>query len=106
MLRVILFVHGVVVGFASDQNILGGDEIMIEQILINLVSMVFGVTVGTYLGAKIMKHELRKEVTRYILNDLPHVLADEKFKAKVRELTRTGIREFWNIIMEELEAKK
>jgi hypothetical protein len=85
---------------------MGGDEIMIEEIVINLVSMVFGVTVGTYLGAKIMKHELRKEVTRYILNDLPHALADEKFKQKTRELTRTAIREFWNTIIEELGVEQ
>lgn len=77
---------------------------MIEQILINLASMVFGVTVGTYLGAKIMKHELTKEVSHYIMNELPHVLGSEKFKAKMRDLARAGLRELWNIIMEELEG--
>lgn len=38
---------------------------MIEQILINLATMIVGVCFGTYLGAKIMKHELTKEVSQY-----------------------------------------
>ena len=75
---------------------------MLEQVAINLLTMVLGVTVGTYLGAKIMKHELTREISRYIMNELPHVLADEKFKAKAREMARSAIRELWNIIMEEL----
>ena len=75
---------------------------MIEQILINLATMIVGVCFGTYLGAKIMKHELTKEVSHYIMNELPHVLASEDFKRKMRELARSGIRELWNIIMEEL----
>lgn len=81
---------------------------MIEQVLINLASMVFGVTVGTYLGAKIMKHELRREVSRYILNDLPHVLESPQFKAKAREMAKAAVREFWNVVMEELgvESKR
>jgi len=78
---------------------------MIEQILINLATMIVGVCFGTYLGAKIMKHELTKEVSRYILNELPHVLASEDFKRKMRELARSGMRELWNIIMEELGVK-
>ena len=49
-----------------------------------------------------MKHELTKEVSHYIMNELPHVLASEDFKHKMRELARSGIRELWNIIMEEL----
>ena len=75
---------------------------MIEQILINLATMIVGVFSGTYLGAKIMKHELTKEVSHYIMNELPHVLASEDFKRKMRELAHSGIRELWNIIMEEL----
>jgi len=75
---------------------------MIEQVLINLATMIVGVCFGTYLGAKIMKHELTKEVSRYIMNELPHVLASEDFKRKMRELARSGLRELWNIIMEEL----
>jgi len=49
-----------------------------------------------------MKHELTKEVSHYIMNELPHVLASEDFKRKMRELAHSGIRELWNIIMEEL----
>lgn len=79
---------------------------MIEQIAINLATMVVGVTVGTYLGAKIMKHELTKEISHYILNELPHLLESENFKAKMRELTRSGLRELWKIIMEELEHER
>ena len=75
---------------------------MIEQVLINLATMIVGVCFGTYLGAKIMKHELTKEVSRYIMNELPHVLASEDFNRKMRELARSGLRELWNIIMEEL----
>jgi len=78
---------------------------MIEQILINLATMIVGVCFGTYLGAKIMKHELTKEVSHYIMNELPHVLASEDFKRKMRELARSGMRELWNIIMEELGVK-
>jgi len=40
---------------------------MIEQILINLATMIVGVCFGTHLRAKIMKHELNKEVSRYIM---------------------------------------
>jgi len=78
---------------------------MIEQILINLATMIVGVCFGTYLGAKIMKHELTKEVSHYIMNELPHVLASEDFKRKMRQLARSGMRELWNIIMEELGVK-
>jgi len=68
--------------------------------------MIVGVCFGTYLGAKIMKHELTKEVSHYIMNELPHVLAGEDFKRKMRESARSGIRELWNIIMEELGVNK
>ena len=78
---------------------------MIEQILINLATMIVGVCFGTHLRAKIMKHELTKEVSHYIMNELPHVLASEDFKRKMRQLARSGMRELWNIIMEELGVK-
>ena len=57
---------------------------MIEQILINLATMIVGVCFGTYLEAKIMKHELTREISRYTMNELPHVLASEDFKCKMR----------------------
>jgi len=58
---------------------------VLEQIAINLATMVLGVTVGTYLGAKIMKHELTRELSRYIKNELPHILESEQFRVKARE---------------------
>jgi len=79
---------------------------MLEQVAINLATMVLGVTVGTYLGAKIMKHELTRELSRYIMNELPHVLASEQFRSKAREMARSAIRELWNIIMEELKGSR
>ena len=79
---------------------------MIEQILINLATMIVGVCFGTYLGAKIMKHELTREISRYIMNELPHVLASEDFKRKMRGLARSGMRELWDILMEELGVKQ
>jgi len=78
---------------------------MLEQIAVNLATMVLGVTVGTYLGAKIMKHELTRELSRYIMNELPHVLENEQFRSKARKMARSAIRELWNIIMEELGVK-
>jgi hypothetical protein len=78
---------------------------MLEQIAINLLTMVLGVTVGTYLGAKIVKHELTREISHYIMNELPHVLESEQFKGKAREMARSAIRELWKIIMEELGVK-
>lgn len=81
------------------------DEDVIEQFLINLVTMIVGVSIDTYLGAKIMKHELRREITRYIVNDLPHVFESEQFRSKMRGLVRSTIREFYVIIAEELGVK-
>jgi ketopantoate reductase len=78
---------------------------MLEQIAINLLTMVLGVTLGTYLGAKIMKHELTKEISHYIMNELPHVLESEQFKVKARRMAHSAIRELWNIILEELQGQ-
>jgi len=76
------------------------------QILINFMTMLVGVSFGTYLGAKIMKHELRREITNYIMNEVPHLMASEEFKKQARELARTCIREIGTIIMEELKGGK
>ncbi|MDI6904452.1 MAG: hypothetical protein QMD13_03025 [Candidatus Bathyarchaeia archaeon] len=67
---------------------------------------VFGVTFGTYLGAKIMKHEPKTEITKYIQNEIPHLLESPEAKAKARELARTFIHEVWNIMIEELGIGK
>jgi len=78
---------------------------VIEQVLANLVTMVIGVSVGTYLGAKIMKRELKKEISSYILNEIPHLLESQEFKEKARNLARIFIRELGTIIKEELGLK-
>jgi len=81
---------------------------MIDQILVNLFTTLMGVTVGTYLGTKIMKHELSKEITKYLLNDLPHLLElyskDTECRRRVRAVIRSSLRELGEIIYEELKG--
>jgi hypothetical protein len=74
----------------------------VEHVLVNLATMVVGVSLGTYLGAKIMKRELKKEISSYILNELPHVLESQEFRQKMREWFRGLLRELGTIIKEEL----
>jgi len=78
---------------------------MIEQAVINLASTLLGVTFGTYLGSKIMKRELTKELSKYLLNEIPHLLQTEEFKERARDLARVFIRELGSVIYEELKAK-
>lgn len=79
---------------------------MIEQVLVNLATMIVGVSFGTYLGAKIMKRELKKEISSYILNELPHVVESEEFRQKMREWFRGLLQELGEIIKEELGLKE
>jgi len=74
----------------------------VEQVLVNLATMVVGVSLGTYLGAKIMKRELKKEISSYILNELPHVVESQEFREKMRKWFRGLLREIGTIIKEEL----
>jgi hypothetical protein len=79
---------------------------VIEQVLVNLATMIVGVSFGTYLGAKIMKRELKKEISSYILNELPHVVESEEFRQKMREWFRGLLQELGEIIKEELGLKE
>ncbi|MDI6847183.1 MAG: hypothetical protein QMD23_03520 [Candidatus Bathyarchaeia archaeon] len=53
-----------------------------------------------------MKHEPKTEITKYIQNEIPHLLESPEAKAKARELARTFIHEVWNIMIEELGIGK
>jgi hypothetical protein len=79
---------------------------MIEQVLVNFATVVVGVCLGTYLGAKIMKRELKKEISSYILNELPHVVESEEFRLKMREWFKGLLQEIGTIIKEELGLNK
>ena len=79
---------------------------MIEQALVNLGTMIVGVLLGTYIATKITKRELKKEITHYIINDLPHLLENERFREQARNLARVFIRELGTIIKEELGLEK
>lgn len=79
---------------------------MIEQILIPIFTTVVGVAFGTYIGAKIMKKELMKQISGYIMNEVPHLLESEEFKDKARELAHVFIREVIEIVCEELGLTK
>lgn len=83
---------------------------MIEQLLLAAVSLAVGVGIGSpigaYVGAKVIKRDLKKEVSGYIVNELPHLLESEEFKQKGRELARVFIRELITIGLEELGIKE
>lgn len=79
---------------------------MIEQVLVNFATLIASVSVGTYLGAKIMKRELKKEISSYILNEVPHLLESQEFKNETRSLARVFVRELITILSEELGLKK
>jgi len=76
--------------------------IAVEHLLLTLVVTVFGVSIGSYLGAKVMKRELKREVSAYLTNELPHLLESEEFKVRVRGWIREMVREAVAIGKEEL----
>ncbi|MBS7270664.1 MAG: hypothetical protein KIH10_17735 [Candidatus Freyarchaeota archaeon] len=79
---------------------------MIDQILTNVIPMIVAVSLGTYIGSKIMKRELKKEISRYLANEIPHLLENEEFKKKGRELLRVFVKELITVISEELGLKR
>jgi len=72
------------------------------EIFVDITKLMVAVTAGTYIGSRIIKHELKKEISAYIRNELPHLLEDERFKAKTRSLARAFVRELIAIVSEEL----
>jgi len=53
-----------------------------------------------------MKRELKKEISSYILNELPHVVESQEFREKLRKWFRGLLREIGTIIKEELGIDK
>ncbi|KPV64694.1 MAG: hypothetical protein AOA65_0910 [Candidatus Bathyarchaeota archaeon BA1] len=79
---------------------------MIKQFLVDLAKLVLGVTIVTYVGARIMRYELQKQIPHYIKNEIPHLLKGPELKAKAQELARIFLHEVYNLIIEELGAKR
>jgi len=66
---------------------------MLEGLLLTTAVTVFAVSIGSYIGTKMIKRELRKEISTYITNELPHLLESEEFKDKMRGWVRDLVRE-------------
>jgi len=74
---------------------------MIEQFLLDLAKLIVGVCVGTYLGVKITKAEFKKEISSYLTNELPHLLASPKTELQIRKYAHIFFQELIKIITEE-----
>jgi len=76
------------------------------EVLIDVAKLMVAIFFGTYISSKIMKRELKKEISGYILNEIPHLLESQEFKDKARSLARAFVRELITIASEELGLKE
>jgi len=75
---------------------------MLEELLLTSAATVFAVSIGSYIGTKMIKRELKKEISTYITNELPHLLESEEVKARARGWVRGLVREAIDVGREEL----
>lgn len=74
---------------------------MIETFLLDLLKLTIGVCIGSYLGVKITKRELKGEISSYLTNELPHLLETKEVKFRIRELAHVFFQELISVITEE-----
>jgi len=74
---------------------------MIEQLLIGLFQTAMGVTIGTYIGFKIGKKEIKRELTSFVTNELPHLLSSPKTELQIRKYAHIFFQELIETITEE-----
>lgn len=74
---------------------------MITQFLLDLAKLVIGVCIGSYLGVRITKMELKKEITSYLTNELPHLMKNPNVELQIRKYAHVFFQELVKIIMED-----
>jgi len=52
------------------------------EVLIDVAKLMVAIFFGTYISSKIMKRELKKEISGYILNELPHLFENQGLRSK------------------------
>lgn len=76
---------------------------MIQEVLQSLIVTAVAVAIGSIIGSKIVKHDLKKEISGFLQNEFPHLLASPDVDFQIRKLAHIFFQEALSVILEEPE---